>query len=177
MPIKRYQDPNIINYIQNHKNMITTTRFNDKTYQENRKFCETHNIGCIYSTEESIGKNVRICSILFVLEMNNQENRITGIGMIKNMPPIYKKYQIYEEERYNRFSYIGKYRIDRKDMTPEEDEILQIFDTLCFKGKRHLKRLKGIKIFPFDLLYNEYKNNHKDLNHIITEMFRDRMKC
>ena len=173
MPIKNFSNPKIYEYRNKLKGNIYTTRFNDKTFEENRRFCiKTPKIGCIYSSSVTIGQNVQIQSILFVLEMNNEKNKIMGIGMIKNNNPIYNKYKIYEEEQYNTFAYVGKYRIAREEMTEEEEEIMKVFDILCFTGSRHLKRLKGIKAFPIDMLYR--CSEIKDLVEFVTNMFKKR---
>ena len=172
MPVRKYQNKEVYEYRSKLKGNIFTTRFNNKTYEENREFCKKNSkMGCIYSAEEPIGQNINIQAIILVLEMNNEKNRVMGIGMIQNNP-IYKKYEVYQEGRYNTFSYVGKYRIDREEITEEEEEIMKVFDILCFKGSRHLKRLKGIKAFPIDMLYGCSKI--KDLVEFVTNMFKKR---
>ena len=81
---------------------------------------------------------------MFILEMNNDENSVKGVGLVKNAIMIGQYYKIYSEGNYNRFTYKGDYRIDRKDMTEEEEKIMTIFDVLLFKGETHLKRGQGI---------------------------------
>ncbi len=100
--------------------------------------------------------------------MNNQANRIMGIGLVKNTP-IYNKYNVYKKSAYNQFAYVGYYRIDRKDMDETEEVIMRVFDHYCFKGKTHLKRLKGIKLFPKRILDN--CESILDLLDFITKMF------
>lgn len=149
---------------------IATTRFNNKTWKENYEFIKRNDKKCIYSVE-SINAQIPTQTIFFVLEMNNDENRIMGIGLVKNNPK-YKKYNVHENDKYNKYSYIGNYRIDRKEMTPQEEVIMKVFDKFCFKGCYHLKRLKGIKIFPKSIL-NEC-NKVLDLTEYITNMFKRR---
>ena len=101
---------------------------------------------CIYTSSHPVAVNIPLEKEIFVLEMNNETNRIMGIGRIFNVP-IYNKYKIYNENKFNVFSCIGTSRIDRTEMQDLEEDIMRVFDILCFKGKRNLKRLEGIKRF------------------------------
>jgi hypothetical protein len=103
--------------------------------------------------------------------MNNSTNRIEGIGVIQNKP-IVNKYKVYESFSYNRYTYIGRYRISRKDMTEEEEEIMKVLDIFCFTGAKNLKRGKGITAFPIETLYKCSK--HMDLVEFIRHMFKTR---
>ena len=152
---------------------ITTTRFDNKTYDENINFRQQMNPSpaCIYNCIQPVSQYISAKIDIYVLEMNNETNRIMGIGMIKN-EPIYNKYKIHAEEKYNTFSYIGNDRIDRNDLTVKEEQIMKVFDILCFKGKRHMKRLKGIKCFPIDMLYN--CKNVFDLVDFVCKSFLER---
>jgi hypothetical protein len=109
---------------------------------------------------------------MFVLEMNNDTNKIIGVGMIRNHA-ICSKYHVYENGTYNRYAYSGKYRIDRSEMAEEEEVIMQAFDILCFTGNRHMKRGQGLKSFPVDILYKCSKV--VDLVKFISEMFKKRI--
>lgn len=164
----------LISYRNDVRNFIVTTRFNNFTWSENDNY-RKHNgkIGCIYPTPELNNTKITAEAILFVLEMNNDENRIMGIGMVRNRA-IVKKYRVYENENYNRYAYIGKMRIDRSEMTIEEDRIMKVFDTLCFTGSRHMKRLQGIKAFPIDMLYRCSKI--MDLVDFVSKMFKQRLE-
>jgi hypothetical protein len=59
-------------------------------------------------------------------------------------------------------------------MTEEEENIMRVFDVLCFTGARHMKRLQGIKAFPMDMLYKCSKI--MDLLDFITKMFKCRLE-
>jgi len=173
---KRYleykQNTDMREYHRSMRSVLTTTRFNDKTWIENQKYRENHDLtkGCIYGTPEQIsGRVLEKDKPIFVLEMNNEQNRIMGIGLIRGQTNV-KKHNIYSNEDYNRYSYVGKYRVDREEMSAEEDEVMKIFDALCFKGHRHMKRLKGIKAFPIDLLYQHHKTI--DLVDFIAKMLK-----
>lgn len=158
---------------QNMKKYLTTTRFNNNTWDENCNYRNKKtNIGCIYGTPDTASEQIIPDGIIFVLEMNNDMNKIMGIGMIRNKHFI-KKHHIYSNEQYNRYSYVGKYRIDRNDMSDYEEIIMKAFDHLCFKGPRHMKRLSGIRLFPIDMLYNI--SSIIDLVDFITNMFKIRL--
>jgi len=161
-------------YEQTAKSILTTTRFNNETWEQNSEYrYKNPALGCVYGTPEPLSTNISHDKIIFVLEMNNEKNRIMGIGMIRNNTNI-KKHRIYNNDDYNRYSYIGKYRIDRETMTKEEEDIMKVFDILCFKGARHQKRLKGIKRFPMDMLYNCSKI--MNLLEFIGKMFKKRLE-
>jgi len=51
---------------------LATTRFTNKTWNENKKWREKNNWkGCIYGSPLKIGEKIIEESIVFVLEMNN----------------------------------------------------------------------------------------------------------
>ncbi len=156
------------------KSVLTTTRFDNTTWNENYEYRKNAGIGgCIYGTPEPVSAKITDQDKnIFVLEMNNEKNRIMGIGLIRNNMFI-KKHHIYSNEDYNRYSYIGKYRIDREEMTDDEEIIMKVFDILCFRGARHMKRLKGIKAFPIDMLYN--CTTIMDLIDFVSKMFKRRI--
>tara|TARA_Y100000992_G_scaffold124944_1_gene81936 strand:- start:15 stop:545 length:531 start_codon:yes stop_codon:yes gene_type:complete len=160
---------------RNIKHHLLTTRFSEETWKENIKYrIEKNHNGCIYCAPDPINKNIPINSIMFVLEMNNNSNNIMGIGMIKNHS-ICNKYKVYEKDNYNRYVYIGKKRIDRTEMNEEEEKVMKIFDSLCFKGNKHMKRGQGIKSFPLDMLFNCKENINIDLTTLISNMFKKRL--
>jgi hypothetical protein len=155
------------------RNFLMTSRFNNQTIYENERYRINHpKLGCIYSAPDPISQNIPIDSVLFVLEMNNDTNKISGIGMVRNRP-IVSKYFVYSQSNYNRYVYVGKHRISRENMTEEEDIIMSAFDILCFKGNRHMKRGQGIKAFPADILYRCCIR--LDLVAFISEMFKKRV--
>jgi hypothetical protein len=167
--------PQIMEFIRSHEKWLTTTRFNTTTWQENQRFLAKYpKIGCIYPSQEAISQSIPIDATVFILEMNNDENRILGIGIVKNHPicdPA--KYRVYGDQNYNRFTYLSKQaRIDRKEMTEEEELYMKVFDRLCFKSAKHMKRLRGIKLFPPEMLFR--CSVKIDLITFITNMFRRR---
>jgi len=82
-----------INYINQYrrqmKNYVMTSRFNNSTWTENtnfRKRIDKH--GCVYCAPMVVSQDIPYDSIMFVLEMNNDINRIMGIGMVKTTSTI-----------------------------------------------------------------------------------------
>jgi hypothetical protein len=37
--------------------------------------------------------------------------------------------------------------VDRADMTEAEERVVKVLDVLCFTGKRHQKRIRGLSLF------------------------------
>jgi hypothetical protein len=105
--------------------------------------------------------------------MNNDTNKILGVGMVRNHPFV-QKYQVYKNGNYNRYVYVGKTRIDRTQMSEMEEKVMQVFDILCFSGNQHMKRGQGLKSFPADMLYRCSKR--MDLVQFIGEMFKTRLQ-
>lgn len=159
-------------FYKNLNKYILTARFNNSTLNENRNYLKKiGSTGCIYGSPDLISLSIPIDSIMFILEMNNDENKISGIGMVKNHP-IMGKHVIYSNGNYNRYVYLGKYRIDRTEMKGVEIEVMQAFDILCFTGKSHMKRCQGIKQFPVEMIYRCL--DVINLVDFITNMFKNR---
>ena len=110
---------------------------------------------------------------LFVLEMHNGLNKIMGIGAVFARSH-YRKYAMYSDDKYNVCAFVGPYRIDRADMNAEEEAVLVMLDALCFRGKRHLKRLRGLTLFPADVLGHCRESHEIDFRASIQAMFRRR---
>lgn len=182
MPRRVFQNKLIYDYKNAMKSTIVTTRFNNKTWDENQRFYNesTKNgvlpikVKCLYCASMPVGSNVPLTSNLLVLEMNNDTNQILGIGLVKNETPLYHKYPVYANDCYNTFAYRGLYRIDRTAFTEEEEQLVKDLEKMCFKGRRHLKRLQGIKAFPIDMLYDYREANEIDLVAEVASMFKRR---
>tara|TARA_Y100000591_G_C21590586_1_gene572938 strand:- start:122 stop:610 length:489 start_codon:yes stop_codon:yes gene_type:complete len=137
--------------------MIAITRFDNKTYAENRDWCKRSGFtGTIYGTPIRISESIEPDTILFVLEMNNSTNKIMGIGMIRaggsgqSTVGGGKRCRIYTDNNYNRFIYRSDHRIDMySDYLPLEfHKKIKIIETLLFSGSRHCKRGQGISLIP-----------------------------
>ena len=152
---------------------LATTRFNTKTWQENCRWREKHQWeGCVYGSPVRISDKYIPNTKMFVLEMHNDENKIQGIGLIKNKIEIGKYHKIYDEGNYNRYTYKGIHRISRSELTQKQKKIIRILDILVFKGSRHLKRGQGVKVVP-EWITN---NSHIDFIQLISEIFKTNSK-
>lgn len=137
---------------------IASTRFNNDTYSENISYRKKSSIPVIYGTSIRIQDKYDVGTLMFVVEMNNEENRIEGIGLIRNTLVYDKKHVIYSNSDYNRYLYKGDYWISRDTILEKDAEIAEICDTVLFKGKSHLKRVSGISVLTAQLFTNwDYK--------------------
>ena len=152
---------------------LGSSRFTDETWRENRKFCIENNINTAYSCPIPISTRIPNDVLIGVLEMNNDTNRIIGIGLIYNRTA--HKVWVYEHGNYNRNTYIGKRRIDRSEMTETEEKLMVMLDSYCFKGNGHLKRGQGITSFPIKYLFESYEKEF-DILQEIKNMFNSRIK-
>jgi hypothetical protein len=163
------------------RKFIMTTRFGKNryspdTWRENQDYLEkvkSNKIQCIYSASSSMTCKIPVDSILFVLEMNNLENRIMGIGLIKNHPT-FEQHPIYTDGNYNRVVYLGKHHITREEMDETEEGLFQWLDLFCFTGAKHLKRGRGFTCFPLITLFKCHKE--MDIVEFISSMFRKRIQ-
>ena len=150
---------------------LTCTRFNTDTFKQNETWRRTNkHVGCIYGTPVRMKDDIFVNAAVIVLEMQNDINKIVGIGLIRNSIEKDKRYHIYEWGNYNRYAYKGDYRISREELRAHEEKVLAILDMLCFKGSRHLKRGSGITSLPSWIV----TNSHIDFIEEIQEMFRER---
>ena len=156
------------------RHFLLTSRFNNHTWSENSSFRQKYkNHGCVYCSPDLISASIPPNAIMFILEMNNDTNRILGVGMVRNHPFI-NRYTVYDNRNYNRYMFSGKTRIDRSEMTPEEERVFTAFDILCFTGNKHMKRGQGLKSFPADILYRCLPR--LDLLQFIADMFKCRLQ-
>lgn len=170
--IKRLHNKTLQDYRKEMRHFIMTSRFNDKTWLENQEYRDNNSkLGCIYCSPSPVSVHIPHEGIMFVLEMNNDTNEILGIGMVMNRPKI-NKHLVYENGNYNRYNFTGNYRIDRKEMTLEEEDIMRVFEILCFTGNRHMKRGQGLTMFPVEMLYKCHRK--VDLINFVRGMFKNR---
>ena len=130
---------------------ICITRFDNKTFLENVTWKKKHGeIGCVYGTPIKISEKILPEMEIIVIEMNNSENVIEGLGIIKNklQRENKKKYKIYDDNNYNRFIYKSVMRIDRSSFSRYEKTVIQELETMLFTTRRHSKRGQGIQSLP-----------------------------
>jgi len=133
---------------------IASTRFNNDTYNENTLYRKQSGIPVIYGTSIRIQEKYDVGTLMFVVEMNNDENRIEGIGLIRNTLVYDKNHNIYSNSDYNRYLYKGEYWLSRDTILEKDAEIAEICDNVLFKGKSHLKRVSGISVLTKQLFTN-----------------------
>lgn len=135
---------------------ILTTRFTTETYLENIKWREKNNYnGCIYNLKIRISDQNLYDKPYFVLEMNNEINKVMGIGVIKNKISK-RKVKIYSNPYFNRYCYEGSrfiklYDIENnKSLLKKEvyDNFIELFENIIFYGKGHMKRGQSMTHFP-----------------------------
>jgi hypothetical protein len=125
---------------------LGVTRFNIETYNQNKRWRESRYYdGCIYGSSVKIKESVSPQCVIIIFEMNNSLDIIEGIGIIKNII-IHKKYNIYNDNNYNRYIYKSNFRLDKKDFDESLREIIINLEKLLFTGKTHLKRGHGIQL-------------------------------
>ena len=105
---------------------LMVTRFNKETWAQNQRWREKNDFtGCVYNAPVYIKEDIPLMIIIYVIEMNNDMNKIMGIGRILNKVHTDRKYKIYEDQNYNRFTYRGKQRIERDNIDPIELEKIE----------------------------------------------------
>ena len=139
---------------------MVTTRFNNDTYKENQEFKNKYNYtGCIYGAPQEMSPKIAIDSFVFVIEMNNSQNRLEGIGLIKNMTRMDMYFKIYFTGNFNRYVYKGKYHIKREILIQYNQNLIDILDQLLFKGYKHMKRGSGFTSITEKILDNDICKN------------------
>lgn len=155
---------------------IMTTRFSNYGIKENRVWREEHTLtaSCVYGTPIMITHHVMDDAYAFVIEMNNDKNKIEGVGLIRNKLCEQRYRRIHSEPNLNRYSYQGEYRVDVAqigDNTSEDryyKKLIHTLEVLLFKGKRHSKRSIGISRIPNWIKYNRFDY---DFGKALFEMF------
>ena len=149
---------------------ICTTRFSSETLQQNcawrRRHQKMHE--CVYGSPIPMKRAIRENAWMIVLEMQNDANKIAGIGLVRNSPNLSEhgtstsgrngggsgalKPSVYKCGNYNRFIYQGAYRIDLLsndiELTREEELVIKMLELALFYGPNHSKRGKGICELP-----------------------------
>lgn len=151
------------------------TRFNNKTWEENIMWRERNNLesGCIYNTTVPMPVSVKNIPNIFMIEMNITSKSIIGVGLVKNQEDIKRNY-VYSDNKYNLYSYKGKYHIDKNEFTEEEVLLLEDLEVVLFTGYCHMIRGIGISKLPKRLIHKIGKNENRietEYPNNYTEMF------
>jgi hypothetical protein len=162
------------------KGILATMRFNTELWTQNKTHRTMLKTQCktIYACPIAIPQAFPLDSAVFVLEMNNDENKIMGIGMFHNREDVssYRSVSMYNDVNNNRYVYLGCWRIDVEDMDDEEKEIIRFLEGICFHGKTHLKigMYLAIVRFPVSILYQYVDTIH--IHDYIRGMFNKRIQ-
>jgi len=143
---------------------VATTRFTEQTWSERSAWMDKRKqTGCVYNSPRRVGESVPIRAKMFVVEMNNDLNKVMGIGLVCNTLWNSKKIRIYKNHYYNRYCYSGEHRLDRSELLNETVVIegvkvglLRLLEVLCFMGSTHSKRNRGISLLPKQVIDNGY---------------------
>lgn len=140
---------------------IYTSRFNNETWKENILYREQKGItGCIYGCPQRLNQKIPVNKALFICEMNNDTNKVEGIGIIRNRILCDKYYKVYDTGNYNRYVFKGQYHINREIFERYNPTIIKILDHILFKEKTHLKRGAGITKIPDKLMRHDICEGH-----------------
>jgi hypothetical protein len=151
---------------------IVSTRFNRVTWEENLQYRKKNNLECIYGTPLELPPHICLDANVFVVEMNNSDNRIEGIGLIRNKTYVDRYYKIYNEGNYNRYIYKGEYYLKREKLLLLNENLIRIFDYILFKEKTHLKRGSGFTSIPEKLLNHSICEN-MNIKRVLRDLFVD----
>jgi len=133
---------------------VLISRFTEATFQETIRYRETHQIKCIYGATRRISDSLPDCPY-FMIEMNNDTNKIMGIGVITK--ELSNKAKVYENPYFNRYLYKGNQYIPAEQINKD---IVEELEKILFYGRNHLKR-GGITLFPPSKMKKEYINEFK----------------
>tara|TARA_B100001093_G_scaffold515930_1_gene593485 strand:+ start:914 stop:1360 length:447 start_codon:yes stop_codon:yes gene_type:complete len=138
---------------------LAVTHFNNNTLNENINWKQISKYnGAIYNSPVKIKTDIPLHTPIYVIEMNNDTNKLIGVGLINNYNHTNKKYKIYKDLNYNRYTYKGKFRLDSNFI---DVETLIDLENRLFKGKNHLKRSQGIVEVPKLVSYEYLDYIHK----------------
>lgn len=95
---------------------LCATRFTSVTWAENAAYRHKKKfVGCVYGVPRMLAHDILPHAPVAVVEMNNTARRVEGIGMVPNT--LYPgRAWIYNEGRYNMYTYISRFRLDRKEL-------------------------------------------------------------
>ena len=153
--------------------IFMTSRFNDYTWEQNYQYrLKLQWKGCLYGspTPLEISPKNSICMI----EMNNSQNKIMGIGYFNNIKITDKLFNVYDTYNWNRYTYWGNYWISRETLKGYDLELVELLDKILFKGRNHQKRGKGLTKITETYLINEIVGN---LIELIKNVLYEEFKC
>ena len=136
---------------------LVSSRFNDSTWSQNQVYRAKHKC-CCYSAPAPMSAKIPNESLVLVVEMNNTQNRIEGVGLIRNSPLLDRYYKTYDYFDYNRYFYKSNYHVSREKLQEYNPILVDVLDHILFKEKTHMKRGSGFTTIPPKLLNHERCN-------------------
>ena len=156
---------------------VVTTRFNNATLDANYAYRKKKEFQCMYCSPTEITSKIPYNEPVFVIEMNNETNQIAGIGLIKNSISKNKYFKVHKDANTNRYTYIGKYFLDREKINDVNAHLVSILENILFKGKTHSKRGAGLTLIPqkvLDLDICKRIDIKKEIKNIFIYYFREK---
>jgi hypothetical protein len=156
---------------------IVTGRFNNETLETNYAYRKKKGFQCMYCCPTEITSKIPYNEPVFVIEMNNETNLITGIGLIKNSIAKNKYFKVHKDANTNRYTYIGKYFLDREKINEVNSLLVSLLENILFKGKTHSKRGAGLTLIPqkvLDLDICKRMDIKKEIKNIFIYYFREK---
>lgn len=139
--------------MQQYDFLLGTVRFDDETYKENLIWKDRkRHFGSAYGFDKPLSKTIPQNKKLFIIEMNNTQNLIMGIGFIENYLIHSNRSKMYKDERRNQYIYKSKFHINRNDIIKNVHKgtlILEFLENMLFRGAGHFKRGQGCLILPW----------------------------
>jgi len=170
--------------------LLFTHRFNNVTLDQHKRWAKRANKKCLYWARYPIktlqnNKKIRNTHDIMIIEMNNDINKINGVGLISKNAQVKKKQErdkiapqkemalqtsfFYENPKLGGGTmYLGEEWIGRDEMRADDLEFVDIMEWLLFKGKGHCKRLINITEFPPRYL------EHIDFVRLFARMFEEK---
>jgi hypothetical protein len=165
---------------------VVTSRFNNETRDANYAYRKKYGFSCMYCTPLELSPSIAYNTPVFVIEMNNFTNKIEGIGLIKNSPETKRYYKVHTDGNTNRYTYIGKYFIDRETIDEYNSPLVYALEEILFKGYTHSKRGAGMTRIPKQFLKLECKGDRdnvsvdidvkKEIRDIFVYHFREKIR-
>lgn len=159
---------------------VMTTRFTPETYSQYRQYTHQHiPRGSVYGSPIPISDNIPENAKMFVIEMLNLKRgdtdfpgKITGISLIRNRT-YFRLHNMYDIERYNRYTYMGPFRIDRTQFHTNNNMMIMIrrLEFALFRGSYHQKRPTGITMLPED-----YIRDAKGINSMLLQLLHEEIQ-
>jgi hypothetical protein len=133
---------------------VLTGRFNNETQETNYAYRKKKGFACMYCIPSELSPKIPYFTPVFVIEMNNSTNKIEGVGLIQNKPET-KYYKVHADGNTNRYTYIGRYFIDRELICGLNPRLVDTLERVLFKGYTHSKRGTGLTSIPEKIVKTE----------------------